>query len=71
MKASEVKVGMKVKIESTDSILKGRNGVTGRVQEIVQDKKGTLHGFNIIMAFDKKCKAGTGEVVRAVDIVAI
>lgn len=71
MKASEVKVGMRVKIESTDSVVKGYNSATGKVQEIVEDDDNLLGGFNIIVAFDKKCKAGAGQVVSAADIVAI
>jgi hypothetical protein len=71
MKASEVKVGTKIKIQSSDCVLKGFEGVTGKVQQIVKDNENDLDGFNIVVRFDAKCDAGAGTIVRAEDIVAI
>lgn len=67
MKASEVKVGLSVKIKSTDCVAKEFNGKTGKVIEIIKDDEGDLLGYNILVRFGKE----GFNIFSADDLVAI
>lgn len=67
MKAENVKLGLKVKIESTDCLNKRYNGWEGVVIEIIPDDEGDLLGINILVRFGKK----GFNIFSADDLVAI
>ncbi|AND74980.1 hypothetical protein pf16_57 [Pseudomonas phage pf16] len=71
MNAVDAKVGMKVKVDTTNPLKRLSNGVTGKITKIIPDPTDKLMGYNILVTFDAKCKAGKGNVFKASDLVII